>query len=87
MGSGSHLVRNPLINVFEEKRGDERCHEEDERNERNIFDVLIVLRLHEIVEPDGNVDCANDEKETRKRVQKGDFVKLEVPQHSEDFDA
>lgn len=87
MESGSHLVRNLLINVFEEKSSDERCYEEDERNERNIFDALIVLRLHEIVEPDGNVDCANDEKETRKRVQKSDFVKLDILEHSKDFAA
>lgn len=53
-------MRNLLINVFQEKRGNERCDEEDKRNDRDIFDRLIRPRLHELVEPDGNVNYAND---------------------------
>jgi hypothetical protein len=57
-------MRNILINVFQEKSSNKRSHEEDQWNDSEIFDVYVSLRLHELVEPDGNVDDANDEKQT-----------------------
>lgn len=58
-GRESHLMRNILINVFQEKSGDEWWDEKDKRYESDILNILIGLRLHEFIEPDGNVNYAN----------------------------
>lgn len=78
-------MRNILINVFQEKSGNERWDEEDKRDKRDIIDVKIGLRLHEFVEPDGNVNYANDEEQTWKRVQQRDLVELGILQNFQDF--
>jgi hypothetical protein len=72
-----------LINVFQQKCGNKRCHEEDKRNQRDVLDPLVALRLHEVVQPDRDVNYANDEEEPRECVEESDLVELDV---LEDFE-
>jgi hypothetical protein len=62
MEAASHLMRNFLINVFQEKSGKKRSHEEDQWNDSDVLYFYSAVGLRESVDPDGNVHYANDEE-------------------------